>query len=48
VVESQLPGPVKPIQIEECILGNTDNIGPARIFGAGRLNVLKAAGCGQI
>jgi len=46
VVESQLPGPVKPTQIAECILGNTDNIGPARIFGAGRLNVLKAAGCG--
>jgi subtilisin family serine protease len=48
VVESQLPGPVKSTQIEECILGNTDIIGPAKVFGAGRLNVLKAAGCGQI
>jgi hypothetical protein len=47
-VESQLPGPVKSTQIEECILGNTDIIGPAKVFGAGRLNVLKAAGCGQI
>jgi subtilisin family serine protease len=46
VVESQLPGPVKPTKVEECILGNTDIIGPANIFGAGRLNVLKASGCG--
>jgi len=48
VVDSQLPGPVEPIHIEGCVLANTENIGPARIFGAGRLNVLKAAGCGQI
>ncbi|HEY7027486.1 MAG TPA: S8 family serine peptidase [Gemmatimonadales bacterium] len=48
VVESQLPGPVRVTQVEECILGNTDNIGPASIFGAGRLNVLKASACGQI
>jgi subtilisin family serine protease len=48
VVESEFPGRVRPIQIEECILGNTDIIGPAQVFGAGRLNVLKAAGCGSL
>ncbi|HEU5153933.1 MAG TPA: S8 family serine peptidase [Gemmatimonadales bacterium] len=47
VVESQFPGPVKPNQVVECILGNTDIIGPASVFGAGRLNVLKAAGCAK-
>jgi lantibiotic leader peptide-processing serine protease len=47
VVESQFPGPVKPNQVAECILGNTDIIGPASVFGAGRLNVLKAARCAK-
>ncbi len=48
VVESQLPGRVNPNQIAECIRANADIIGPARVFGHGRLNVLNAAACGQL
>jgi subtilisin family serine protease len=44
VVEAEFPG-AGPKRIEACIRQNTDIIGPARVFGAGRLNVLEAAAC---
>ncbi len=45
VVKSDAGVPVAPAGLTRCILGTTDAVGPSRIFGAGRLNVLKASGC---
>jgi subtilisin family serine protease len=44
VVESQV-GDLNPGLIANCITNNTDVVGPARIFGKGRLNIAAAAGC---
>lgn len=44
VVESTI-GPRGPGDLSACLLGSTDNIGPGRFFGAGRLNVASAIGC---
>lgn len=44
VVKSQL-GSATPAQIRTCLVQGTDVVGPAKIFGAGRLNVFKASGC---
>ncbi|MEO8200848.1 MAG: S8 family serine peptidase [Gemmatimonadota bacterium] len=44
VVKSQL-GTATTIKLRNCIVGGTDVVGPVRIFGAGRLNVAKAAAC---
>ena len=45
VIESQKATPVSPAALTKCILQGTDAVGPSSIYGAGRLNVLKAAGC---
>jgi subtilisin family serine protease len=45
VVESQLGAGQSPATLTTCLTKNTDVVGPARIFGNGRLNVLKAAAC---
>lgn len=45
VVESQLGGGQTTATLTNCITKNTDIVGPRRIFGNGRLNVLKAAVC---
>lgn len=45
VVESSKGTAIGPTGLTKCILQNTDPVGPTNIFGAGRLNVLKAAGC---
>lgn len=45
VVESQLGQGQTTATLTNCITKNTDNVGPSRIFGNGRLNVLKAAAC---
>jgi lantibiotic leader peptide-processing serine protease len=45
VVGAQMGGAPTPAAITACILNNTDVVGPAAIFGKGRLNVLKAAAC---
>jgi subtilisin family serine protease len=45
VVESNMAGNQTPDQLEACLLGYTDNVGAPVFFGAGRLNVLKAAQC---
>ncbi len=45
VVESQKSTPVSPATVTRCIIQGTDPVGPTSIYGAGRLNVLKAAGC---
>lgn len=45
VVESQLGSPQGSGIIANCLLNTADNVGPRRIFGAGRLNVGNAAGC---
>ena len=44
VVESQ-KGDLGPGVLANCIVGSSDAVGPARIYGAGRLNVASAAGC---
>jgi subtilisin family serine protease len=45
VIRSAHPG-LTPAGVTSCILKGVDVVGPTRIFGAGRLNVLKAAtGC---
>lgn len=44
VVESQL-GDLEPGVLATCIVHSSDVVGPARIYGAGRLNVASAAGC---
>ncbi len=44
VVGSIHPG-ATPAQINGCLVGSTDVVGPSRVFGAGRLNVLNASGC---
>lgn len=45
VAKSDAGVPVAPAGLTRCILNTTDAVGPSRIFGAGRLNVLKTAGC---
>ena len=45
VIESQKATPVSPAALTKCILQGTDAVGPSSIYGAGRLTVLKAAGC---
>jgi subtilisin family serine protease len=47
VVESQLgtAGSEQVEHVTECILEGADNVGPRRIFGAGRLNVATGAAC---
>jgi subtilisin family serine protease len=45
VVGAELGGAPSPAAVTACILNNTDIVGPANIFGKGRLNVLKAAAC---
>lgn len=44
VVESQA-GPRSPGDLSACLLRTADEIGPKRIFAAGRLDVAAAAGC---
>jgi len=44
VVESAI-GPRSSADLSACLLATADNIGPRRIFGAGRLNVANAAAC---
>lgn len=45
VVESQLGAGQTTATLITCVTKNTDNVGPSKIFGHGRLNVLKAAAC---
>jgi subtilisin family serine protease len=45
VIESTLPGDQTPDQLAACLLANADNVGAKVFFGAGRLNVLRAAQC---
>lgn len=45
VVESQLGAGQTSATLTSCIVKNTDVVGPSKIFGSGRLNVLKAAAC---
>ncbi len=44
VVESQ-QGPLSPTALGACVIRSADPVGPARIFGNGRLNVMAASGC---
>ncbi len=44
VVRAQFPS-ITPTRTVSCLLKGTDNIGPSRVFGSGRLNVAKAATC---
>lgn len=46
ITESNLAGNQTPAQLTACLLNNTDKIGAAVFFGAGRLNVLASAVCG--
>jgi subtilisin family serine protease len=46
VVESGFPGrQINPARLETCLESSAANIGPKRIFGAGRLDVLNALSC---
>ena len=45
IVQSMLGGAPSPAAVERCIKAHTDNIGDPKIFGRGRLNVLKAGLC---
>lgn len=45
VVKAQFGRLGLPLFVEACILRGADNIGPRRIFGSGRLDVLDAAFC---
>ncbi len=45
VVEAQLGGQRSPASLESCLESRADKVGPLRQFGAGRLNVLRAAKC---
>jgi lantibiotic leader peptide-processing serine protease len=45
VVESQLGAGQTTATLTNCLILNADNVGPSKIFGHGRLNVLKAAAC---
>jgi subtilisin family serine protease len=45
VVSAKFGRFAEPLLIEACIKRGADPIGPRRIFGAGRLNVLDAAFC---
>lgn len=45
IVESNLGGQWAPGVLHQCILDGADPLVPRTIFGAGRLNVLNAAGC---
>lgn len=44
VVKSANPG-IGPTGLTKCVVQTADPVGPTNIFGAGRLNVLKASGC---
>jgi subtilisin family serine protease len=46
VIESALGGGSSPDRIEQCLENGANRVGPFRIFGAGRLNVLRGANCG--
>jgi lantibiotic leader peptide-processing serine protease len=45
VMRAKFPRISFPLLVQACIERSADNIGTRKIFGAGRLNVLKAVGC---
>jgi subtilisin family serine protease len=47
VIESAVRGKGRPDFLEQCLENGADRVGPFRIFGNGRLNVLKGARCGN-